>query len=548
MERFMRQHYRKMTEENDRKVKRALRMQNMDPQSRFYGGFPDEEDLFDAKYTIHLLASMTASYSNEDSVYYQEEQVADRVLTGLDFVERYQHEDGLFDLINCNFHSAPDTAFNLKGMMPCLHYLRKQERDEKQERIYEKLSAIAGRAAEGLLNGGFHTPNHRWAIASSLVECADFFGKPVYAEAAQAYLVEGIDCNEDGEYAEKSAGGYNMVNNNAMITLGVYTGEESYFDHVERNLWMMLTYMEPDGTIFTSNSTRQDNGKRVYPGGYYWEYLFLGKRRGIPEFVAFAKHIFDLTEANGLPAPDCLLNYMNHPELIDFESDAVWKEQDYRKLYEESGIARIKRGDFTYTLMKGKSNFLYFSNRSIDVALKIGGCVCEHRAFVPETLTETEDGFELTQVMRGWYYLPFREAQDTSDWWKMDHSKREKKLGPDLKIQVRVHDAEDGIRIDFRLHGIENAPFRIEAAVQGADRAENPWFSIQGLKNRLVVAKDGMTRFENAEDALEIGPGFGTHSYTAGKFGSEARDENCFTLYFTDYTEFDRTITIRNIG
>lgn len=523
-------------------------MQNMDPQSRFYGGFPDEEDLFDAKYTIHLLASMTAAYSNEDSVYYQEEQVADRVLTGLDFVERYQHEDGLFDLINCNFHSAPDTAFNLKGMMPCLHYLRKQERDEKQERIYEKLSAIAGRAAEGLLNGGFHTPNHRWAIASSLVECADFFGKPVYAEAAQAYLVEGIDCNEDGEYAEKSAGGYNMVNNNAMITLGVYTGEESYFDHVERNLWMMLTYMEPDGTIFTSNSTRQDNGKRVYPGGYYWEYLFLGKRRGIPEFVAFAKHIFDLTEANGLPAPDCLLNYMNHPELIDFESDAVWKEQDYRKLYEESGIARIKRGDFTYTLMKGKSNFLYFSNRSIDVALKIGGCVCEHRAFVPETLTETEDGFELTQVMRGWYYLPFREAQDTSDWWKMDHSKREKKLGPDLKIQVRVHDAEDGIRIDFRLQGIENAPFRIEAAVQGADRAENPWFSIRGLKNRLVVAKDGMTRFENAEDALEIGPGFGTHSYTAGKFGSEARDENCFTLYFTDYTEFDRTITIRNIG
>ena len=123
MERFMRQHYRKMTEENDRKVKRALRMQNMDPQSRFYGGFPDEEDLFDAKYTIHLLASMTAAYSNEDSVYYQEEQVADRVLTGLDFVERYQHEDGLFDLINCNFHSAPDTAFNLKGMMPCLHYL-----------------------------------------------------------------------------------------------------------------------------------------------------------------------------------------------------------------------------------------------------------------------------------------------------------------------------------------------------------------------------------------------------------------------------------------
>ena len=519
----------------------------MDTQSRFYGGFPDGDDLFDAKYAIHLLAAMTAAYCNDGSVYYREERMADRILTGLDFVGRYQHEDGLFDLINCNFHSAPDTAFNLKGMMPCLHYLRKQERDKKQEQIYEKLFSIAGRAAEGLLNGGFHTPNHRWAIASSLAECADFFGKSVFAEAAQAYLAEGIDCNEDGEYAEKSAGGYNIVNNNAMITLGIYTGEESFFDHAERNLRLMLTYMEPDGTIFTSNSTRQDNGKKVYPGDYYWQYLFLGMKREIPEFVAFAKHIFDLTEENRLPAPGFLLDYMNHPEMIDFESDAVWKEQDYRKLYEESGIVRIRRGDFTCTLMKGKSNFLYFSNRSIDVALKIGGCVCEHRAFVPETLTETADGFELTQVMRGWYYLPFREAQDTCDWWKMDHSKREKKLGPDLKIQVRVHDAKDGIRVDFHLHGIENAPFRIEAAVLGADRADNPWFSIQGLKNRLVVAKDGMTRFENAEDALEIGPGFGTHSYITGKFGSEARDENSFTLYFTDYTEFDRTITIRNI-
>ena len=164
----MRRHYRKMTADNDKKVRRALRLQNMDTQSRYYGGFPDGDTLFDVKYTIHLLASMTAAYSNENSVYYHDEQMADRVLAGLDFVERYQHEDGLFDLINCNFHSAPDTAFNLKGMLPCLHYLREKERDEKQAQIYEKLSAIAGRAAEGLLSGGFHTPNHRWAIASSV--------------------------------------------------------------------------------------------------------------------------------------------------------------------------------------------------------------------------------------------------------------------------------------------------------------------------------------------------------------------------------------------
>ena len=67
---------------------------------------------------------------------------------------------------------------------------------------------------------------------------------------------------------------------------------------------------------------------------------------------------------------------------------------------------------------------------------------------------------------------------------------------------------------------------------------------MQKLKGGQILAKDGMIRFTNREDCLEIGPGFGTHSYLAGMFGSEGVDPNCFTLYFTDYTEFDRSIFI----
>ena len=216
------------------------------------------------------------------------------------------------------------------------------------------------------------------------------------------------------------------------------------------------------------------------------------------------------------------MEYMTHPELIDYESGAAYEPGDFRKLYRESGIVRARKGNFTYTLMKGKSNFLYFSNSSIDVALKIGGCICEHRAFQAEELKETEDGFRLSQVMHGWYYLPFQEPQGTSDWWKMDHTKREKKLGPDLSIEVEVHEETDGVRVDFHLHGVEGAPFRIEAAVLGADHAEGEHFCMQKLKGGQILAKDGMIRFTNREDCLEIGPGFGTHSYLAGM--SEARE------------------------
>lgn len=543
----MRKHYEKIIEGTDRRVKKCLRIQVMNESSPYYGGFPDENELLHAKYTVYRLTTMTAAYTNADSSYYHDELVAQRVLLALDFVAGCQHEDGLFDYIPCNFDSAPDTAFIIKRMLPALHYLSGTDRDEWQERIYGKLYEITRKAATGLLEGGFHTPNHRWAIASNLLECADFFKLPQLREAAGAYLREGIDCNADGEYAERSAGGYNRINNEAMLTIAHYTQDKSYADCAERNLRMMLTYMEPDGTVFTANSTRQDNGKRIIPKNYYWDFLMVGHDRQIPEFLAFANYLFELVEINRLSYPDILWHFMNRPEFISTEHEEVWQEQDYRRLYPDSGIARVRRGDITYTLMQGKSNFLYFSNASIDVALKVAGAFCEHRAFKPEVLEEREDGFHLTQTMHGWYYLPFKEKPQTSDWWKMDQSKREKKYGPDLTIDAKVKDIDNGIEVTLRLTGVSRAPFRVELAVLGAYKADNEYFCMQNIKGKRILAKAGMTQLVNDTDALEVGPAFGTHAYIDGLFGSEGSDAQCFTLYFADYTEWEHTFILRNV-
>ena len=63
-----------------------------------------------------------------------------------------------------------------------------------------------------------------------------------------------------------------------------------------------------------------------------------------------------------------------------------------------------------------------------------------------------------------------------------------------------------------------------------------------------MVVKKGQILLTGEEEALEIGPGFGTHAFIDGQFGSESSDVWCFTMYFTDYTEFDHTITIRDIA
>ena len=36
---------------------------------------------------------------------------------------------------------------------------------------------------------------------------------------------------------------------------------------------MMLTYWEPDDSVFTANSTRFDKDRLIYPKDYYMEYL-----------------------------------------------------------------------------------------------------------------------------------------------------------------------------------------------------------------------------------------------------------------------------------
>ncbi len=543
----MRTHYERMIRDTEIRARRALTKQNLDEGSPWFGAFVMPDGVYMQKHTLYCVADMAAVYLNADSRLYHDEKLLTAMLRGLDYAASTQHENGLFDYITCNFFSAPDTAFCVGIILPARAYLAGLEKRTEGERLlFEKMDAILHAGGRGLLEGGFHTPNHRWAIASTLAVCGKIYGEEDLTAAAFDYLKEGIDCNADGEYSEKSAGNYNGVNNDAMLLLAQALDDPSYEEHVIRNLRMMLTYWEPDDSIFTANSTRFDKDRLVYPDTYYWPYLYLGAKYGIPEFLSMANYVFKIVDEKRLLTPNCLMQYMLRPELIDVEFDGCGTPESYRALYADSGIARVRRGRWTYTVMRDKSNFLYVHNGHIKLAVKIGGSFCEHRAFKAETLTEDPDGaFRLHETMRGWYYLPFEEKPATSDWWKMDNASRKKKLGPDMRIDVFVRETDRGIDVEIETSGVQGAPWRVELAFNGIDRIENAHMTMPVHGDEVLVLKDSDFTVSGPESSMEVGPAFGLHHFTEGKEDSEAKTPGAATVYLTDYTPFKHVISIR---
>ena len=561
----MRKHYEIIVRESDRRVDRSLEIQVMEgPEGPFYGGFRDGRDLVEAKFAIYRITTMLACYLNDDSRYHRDGALLSRIEKGIAFVERTQRPNGFFDFNDCNFYSAPDTAFCVKRILPVYLYLQSHgdAYPECCAMIERRLEGVVRRACDAMVHGGFHTPNHRWVIAAVMAFCGNLFQEPRYRTTTDRSLVEGLDCNADGEYAERSAGNYNRINNDAMIMLAEATGDESYYEPVLRNLNMMLTYLEPDGSVFTNNSTRQDRGVKSYPTDYYWEYLSMGRRFGVPAFLDAANAIFDGCTARAAEHMDCLIHYMNHPDLIDVEHEGSRFPAVYRKFYQDSHIVRMGGEGYSCSILDHCPDFLYFQSGAFTCGFRIGASFCEHRAFVSQQMQvfSADDQalspaqfsslngqvrIRLHEKKVGWYYLPFKEPQDTTDWWKMDQTKREKILGPDMIFDVTVDTVPEGIDLTLRTTGIDKAPLRLEISFDAGCTLETDGFTTEGVPGGGMIVKRGTLSASKGDDCIEIGPCFGVHSFTAGKFGSAGRNQGCFTVYLTDHTCFEHTLQIR---
>ncbi len=530
------------------RTKQFMGSQVSDPASLQYGGI--KGDIWEAKPTIYALASALAVYFHRDSCFYKNEQLYAAVNLALDFIGRTQREDGSFDYPSCNFKSAADTSFCFKRLIAAYRLLVKygDSSDEAIRVLKEKYLTIMHKALDAIREGGFHTPNHRWGIAAALLQGSNLFAAEEEFAAglkarADQYLAEGIDGDEDGEYAERSTGNYNAVVNNAMMAMYQETGDEAFLGYVERNLSMMLTYMDPDDTIFTQNSTRQDQGKLEYADKYFYQYLYMCSRENYPAFDGAAHKIIKDNMERGDLAPDCLHIVMNHDEMMGYHFKEYGFLEEYRKFFRHAGVLRVRKPSYTYTVLNGKSAFLYFKSRGTMLCVKIGESCCDIRNFIPQTIEELPDGCRLEAEAESWYYLPFKDKQDTSDWWKMDQTKREKLVSSRLKTTLEIREKDQGLELHLKAEGLDRLPLRLEICIPAGVALEHPAFALEAAAGESMILKDGYLEIHDGAVTMEIGPGFGEHSFK-GHYSGEEINSAGYTVYANGYTPLEKHFSL----
>lgn len=528
----------------EKRVRHFLKDQIKDTQSPGCGMLKGE--LLEVKATVYSMTEAISVYLNPASGMYRDTRIKLALERGIHFVSRMQGKDGLFDFPSCNFHSAPDTAFCLKRMTAACRLMELWDREGLLASLREVYLSIIRKAVFGLIGGGFHTPNHRWAIAAALLQGHELFRSDtntgLLKSTADLYLGEGLDCNEDGEYPERSAGNYNAVVNASMITMYEITGDRKFLDCILKNLDMMLTLIDPDDKVFTYHSVRQDKGKGAYPIKYFYQYLYAAAKSGGQQYEKAAHKIIKDCMERGQEAPECLYILMQYEYLYCYRLTGYGFLEHYRRYLSSSGMLRVKNRRYTYSVMKDNSPFLYWKAGTTQLSVRIGESCCEVRSFLPETVRLNEQGCTLEKTIRGWYYLPWEKPQDTSDWWEMDHTKRDKIYTEELKTMVRIDESEDGIKLNMKAEGLAGLPLRVEVKLPEKSRLEYDKANILRKGRRKLIVKSGEIMVIHENRKLKISGGAAEHTFTGHYSESDGTDE--IILYFNLYTPCEHSIRI----
>ena len=214
----MKKHYLHIVKCADQAYERTVARICVDPDNIYRGATDDMTYLIEPGSASGLISYLCSLYVCEDSQYHKDEALLTQIINAAEQIVRTAHPDGTSDLLITNFYTP--ATFELQAL--CRGYRifkRHMGASALEKQAHDAMLKAVEVLATGCLNGGFHTPNHRWVECAALVMSYNILGWPELMDKVRSYLSEGIDCDEYGEFTERSVGVYNPVNVNSMLVL-----------------------------------------------------------------------------------------------------------------------------------------------------------------------------------------------------------------------------------------------------------------------------------------------------------------------------------------
>lgn len=548
---------KRLAEGNDKQADSILKMYSENPESSY--GYRN--------YTANF-AVLSAAYCCQLSKYYQNKTLIVTMESIVDDLLKNQNPDGTMDA--GNLQSPPDTAFMMENLIKGTHILL-QDKSKELNSVKEKSKLFLTKAANTIAEGGIHTPNHRWAVSSVLANVNALYPDQKYVDRANDWLGEKPFIDNDGEYCERSKN-YARVNNSAFIEIGRLLDKPELFDLVRKNLDLTYYQMEPNGEVITNNSRRQDQFsiQSIMESYLFYRYLAIHDNDG--KMASVAKTIEALDGFEEAIIDRSLPSFMHEPLLQKYLPEPVLMPVDYEKVYTDSSLVRIRRGNTTTTLFggndwpliiaSGRSHipnfFAYRKGEAILRYMRYSTRFFSTGYFRSQGLRQEGDRYVLFQRLEVPYYHPlpaeyrnpngdYKHSPSIDDrfWSKMDFEHRPTTMKI-LETTISLEEEKGRSELTFLTTGSDKVPVTMELCFDAKGKLTGVTKASNGTDNYFL--EEGYGKYQAGNDVIEFGPGIVSHRSIQGLEGEKysTHSGNLKTpglhVYLTGITPFEHKI------
>ncbi|SFL33438.1 hypothetical protein SAMN04487943_10126 [Gracilibacillus orientalis] len=562
---------------NDKATDYFWKQQILDQESRYFGGIIDQKTGIPTPThtgTGSVIATWVCSYLNSRSKYFKNAELEDKIHFALNYMLDQQHEDGTISPGWTNYHSPPDTAFLVTGLSQVYKFLKSKE----EKAMSDKVEFFLKRTIPAMLTGGCHTPNHRWVLTSALAQLYTVFKEKALIDRAEAWLREGIDITEDGEWTERSNGIYNTVSNICLYHTATILDKPYILEYVRKNLDMMLYLVQPNGEIVTDYSGRQDLANTYDLSPYHLIYRLMALKDDNGLYMAMADLSLESMEDLGPVNNHVMLGYLMYPEIqnINIKSQPLpttyerfingnyplqnnlekMKSVGHHSKIEHSSmhtsfgapVVRYRNHDVSATIMGGNTSLFSLHNGDVKLlGVKISS------SFSPGiiefySLEKRDNSYYLKQELEKGYTgpLPSTDVPDqgeTSVWYLLPHQNRKVTHNQKHHVEVKVNHYDENWELQLCTDQLKDVFYQVEFIFSAEAKLSGD--GMENMDDHHYFWKDGILEISQGKNTMQIESG--GHEHWQSQLAKSEFNNQMKVVKVNLVSPIDRTFVIKNL-